>query len=233
MELLEAWEHRIPGRHRVQVEFFGRLPTTDVLAVPAVKALETALADAGYVARQGSPIGSFAARYIGGGALQWDDVGNLMLRSPDTGRPVSLHSVPIALDVEYDRNPYVRSDVPARGFGTDPRFYITEAHVLAGEAITNTYGERLWTWLGWIGDTMHWQLNQPPDRCLPADQEDEMAPDIDLETWTAKLRPEDVDRMAALGVITEAERVYWREMPEDNYQDLRDAWNVRREWWLP
>ena len=229
MDLLDWWMDWIPGRDRMRVRFFDRYPTTAPPAVPAVMALERALLDSGYEPREGSPIGSYAARYVGGGALQYDADGKLLLRSPDTGRPVSLHAVPIALDVEYDRNPYLSEPVP-RGFGTDDRFALTEANVAAAEAIVNVHGERIWRWLGYgLGDTMHFQLDVPPDRCAPAPQGGNEVEPITTERWRALLRPEDVDAMAAAGVITEDERRYWRDLPADeDYDDLRDAWNARQ-----
>ena len=234
VQLLAWWRDDICGKRRAPVSFFGRTPTIAEPAVAAARVLEAALLDSGYVPTPGSPIGSYACRYIGGGPVLFTDDGDPILRNPDTGRAISLHAVPIALDVEYDLNPYIRTGPnPEPGFGVDSRFKLTEANVNAAEALRNEYGEQLWVWLGWtLGDTMHFQLNVPPDRCTPRLEE---APpmELPLNRWAHMHRPEDVDRLAELGVITDEERLYWRDLDRtsDEWQDFRDAVTVRLEYW--
>lgn len=127
-------------------------------AVAATIALEAALVGAGYRTPMG-PTGSYLCRNIGGTDL------------------VSLHSTGIAIDWDYPSNPYLRGETIPRGFGTDPRFRLTEAQIDAVEAIRNTDGDRLWKWLGWGtgkgADTMHFELDQPPESCQP---EEDMMP---------------------------------------------------------
>jgi hypothetical protein len=60
------------------------------------------------------------------------------------------------------------------------------------------------------------------------------ADDMDLETWASTLRnPLDFDRMAQVGIITDAERDYWVTVPagDPEMQDLRDAVQVRSQLW--
>jgi hypothetical protein len=78
----------------------------------------------------------------------------------------SLHNYCIAVDIDPFGlgNPHFY-----KPFGDGWSFFdckLTLEQVEAVEAIRNTHGEQVHTWLGWaIGDTMHFQGNVPPDRC--------------------------------------------------------------------
>lgn len=137
---------RCDGANFTKVNFLGTYPvTTQVRLVPAVEAMEQALRLTGYP-EPAWPTGSYNCRKIAGTDAY------------------SLHAFAIALDVDYDANPHLRQRIRP-GFGTDPRFRITEEQVRAVEAIRNIQGEQMWRWLGWaIGDTMHFQINVPPSR---------------------------------------------------------------------
>jgi len=149
---LEWWGDRICGTGRIDVTFMGRSPVRiQPEMVNAVKALEAALLDNGYQMPIGVT-GSYSCRKIAG---------------TDTW---SLHAVPIAIDVDYSNNPYLRGEPIQRGYVSDMRFLITEAQVDAVEAIVNEDGVPIWKWLGWsIGDTMHFEIDVPPEGCEPAD----------------------------------------------------------------
>ena len=57
---------------------------------------------------------------------------------------------------------------------------------------------------------------------------------MELERWATRLRnPQDFDRMETIGVITETERNYWVtvDTASDEFQDLRDAVQVRAPLW--
>ncbi len=147
---LEWWGDRICGTGRIDVTFMGRSPVRiQPEMVNAVKALENAFLTNGYQLPIGVT-GSYACRKIGGSET-W-----------------SLHAIPIAIDVDYANNPYLRGDPVERGFGTDTRFLITEEQVDAVEAIVNEDGDSIWKWLGWsLGDTMHFEIDVPPEKCEP------------------------------------------------------------------
>jgi hypothetical protein len=88
----------------------------------------------------------------------------------------SWHSYGGAIDLDYggdnpdspdhpgsDKNPHLYTRIYP-GFGTDPRFQITEAQVNAVTAIRTNNGKKVWRWLGWaIGDTMHFEPLCTPD----------------------------------------------------------------------
>ena len=143
----------------VEVELLGRYPVrVQDFWAPAVEAMQQALRATGYE----DPcdyIGSYNKRYIAGTNI-W-----------------SWHSYGGAIDLDYggdnpdspdhpgvDRNPHIHEPIP-RGFGTDPRFQITETQVEAVESIRTGNGRPVWRWLGWaIGDTMHFE-----PACTPGD----------------------------------------------------------------
>lgn len=212
--LVRQWyaEYECADEKMEATTFFGRGPVRVVPAlVPAVAALEQALDDSGYV-RSGGPIGSYYCRPIAGSTA------------------LSTHAYGVAIDIEYDVNPRWIGPALRPGWNTDPRCRITEANVQAVEAITNENGEQLWRWLGYIRnpDTMHFQINVPPDRAQPKETT------MDLERWATRWRnPQDFDRAAEVGIITEAEAAYWKTVPTDSpeWQDLRDAVEVRSLLW--
>ncbi len=153
---IEEWwkDRRCKGPHAL-LNILGRYPVrVQPELINASKALEKALLDTGYPSETG-PLGSYNCRTIGGGTT-W-----------------SLHAYAVALDIDYPSNPYLRGDTSiVEGFTSDPRFRLTERNVDAVEAIRNVEGEQLWRWLGWssprgISDTMHFQINTPPDRSEP------------------------------------------------------------------
>ena len=149
---IEAWwaGRRCQGPH-VQLDLNGRYP---VRVQPELEYAAVMLSDQivgnGYRTPMG-PTGSYNCRTIGG-STTW-----------------SLHAYAVAIDWDYGENPYLRGTTIQRGFGTDPRFMLTEAQVNAVESIVNDDGDSIWRWLGWtIGDTMHFQVDVPPDKCAPA-----------------------------------------------------------------
>ena len=214
---IEAWwaEYRCNTDDLVYLDLNGRYPVKvqDVLEA-ATLALSDAIMETGYRTPMG-PTGSYHCRKIGGS---------------DTW---SLHAYGVAIDWDYGENPYDKGGTPpSEGFVTDPRFMLTEANVDAVEGIRNEYGESIWRWLGWsISDFMHFQVNVPPDRCEPYQEDDPM---MTTEEWAKTLRnPLDFDKMAEKGVITETERDYWVTVPvtSPEMQDLRNAVTVRNPLW--
>ncbi len=179
---IEAWwtGRRCTGPLE-SINVLGRYPVrVQPELADATREMDRVLRAAGYPSPTG-PTGSYNCRYIGG-TTTW-----------------SLHAYAVAVDIDYGNNPYLRGVEIPKGFGTDPRFKLTEAQVDAVEGILNDRGEPIWRWLGWtIGDTMHFQVDQPPDRCQPATipQEDDVikhgdrGPDVAkfqsyLNRWTA------------------------------------------------
>ena len=139
--------NRCNGGRLAVIRFFNKGPVRVAPElVDAAHALESTLLKAGYQPGSNPYIGSYNCRPIAG-----------------TNR-YSLHSYGVALDIDYAHNPHLHRSI-SRGFGTDRRFKFTEDQVKAGEAIKNTHGQQLWRWLGWsIGDTMHWEIQVPPNR---------------------------------------------------------------------
>ena len=148
---IEEWwaGRRCQGPH-VSLDLNGRYPVRLQPELEAAGvALSLAITDNGYKSPMGAT-GSYSCRTIGGS---------------DTW---SLHAYAVAIDWDYPSNPYLRGTRIERGFGTDPRFDLTEEQVDAVEAIKNQWGESIWRWLGWtIGDTMHVQVDVEPSRCQP------------------------------------------------------------------
>ena len=166
---IEAWwsDRRCKGPH-VSLDMNGRFP---VRLQPELEVAGLWMADAimanGYRSPMG-PTGSYNCRTIGG-SNTW-----------------SLHAYAVAVDWDYGENPYLRGTRIQPGFGTDPRFMLTEAQVNAVEGIVNDDGDSIWRWLGWtIGDTMHFQVDVPPDKCAPAGTQPVPPPigDDDMEAY--------------------------------------------------
>lgn len=147
---LDWWDtYRCNPTDLVSVTVLGRYPVKVQKPLQnATYALDAVLRATGYRNPTG-PTGSYLCRKISGTDL-W-----------------SLHAYGIAIDLDYSKNPHLHTPI-ARGFDIDPRFMITEHQVTAIESITNTNNDPIWKWLGWsIGDTMHFEADQPPHLCEP------------------------------------------------------------------
>ena len=153
---VEAWwaDRRCSGPH-VSLTLNGRFPVrVQPELVDATLALSDAIMAGGYRSPMGAT-GSYNCRKIGG-SNTW-----------------SLHAYAVAIDWDYGVNPYLRGTTIEPGFKSDHRFELTEWQVDAVESIVNEHGESIWRWLGWtIGDTMHFQVDVPPDRCQPTNGAD-------------------------------------------------------------
>ena len=149
------WGDRICGKGRVASTFLNRGPVwIQPEMEAAVRALEQAYMLGGYPLPT-SYTGSYSCRKIAGTG-SW-----------------SLHSVPIAVDVDYPNNP-VLSEPLERGFGTHPKLLVTEQIVDLGESIVNDQGVSIWKWLGWRTpkpDPMHWEIDVAPEACQPVKEE--------------------------------------------------------------
>lgn len=184
-QIRQWWDGRQCRGPHASLSFLGRFPVrVQPEIVEATKAMEAALRATGYPEPTG-PTGSYVCRTIAG------------------TNNYSLHAYALAIDVDYSNNRRFTGPPLEPGFGTDPRFRITEAQVNAVEGIVNTHGEQMWRWLGWITnpDPMHFQINVPPDRCQVAAtvfEEEDMWPtqgDVDdstvrrftVEAWQLKL----------------------------------------------
>lgn len=128
-----------------------------VCAIPAyapLKAAEQALVNTGYVNVKSIWVPRKCPLGIAGKPCQTD------------GTNCSLHNYGVAFDIDPFKfgNPHFYKKY---GNGWDfSDCKITEEQVRAVEAIKNTYGEQMFRWLGWlIGDTMHFELQVPPNRC--------------------------------------------------------------------
>jgi hypothetical protein len=192
---VEEWwaDYRCNTTNLVYLDVNERYPVKmQSLLEDATMALETAIMGVGYRTPMG-PTGSYNCRHIGG----------------DDSNAWSLHAYAVAIDWDYGENPHLRSDNPdpvQRGFGTDPRFELTEAHVDAVEAIVNEEGEQLWRWLGWgppegINDTMHFSVNVPPDRCQPATKDEQMSYEDFANEWLNYVSDEDLMNMSEAGLF--------------------------------
>jgi len=148
---IEQWwsDRKCTGPH-VKLTLNGRYPVrVQPELEAATEALSAAIMSNGYRTPMG-PTGSYACRSIGG------------------SNTTSLHSYAVAIDWDYGKNPYLRGTKIKPGFKSDYRFDLTENQVNAVENIKNTDGDSIWRWLGWtIGDTMHFQVDVPPDKCQP------------------------------------------------------------------
>lgn len=163
----------------VWIPLLGRGVRVQDFWVPAVRAMNAALKAAGYE----DPCdwtGSYANRKISGSdKWSWHAYGGAIDLDYGGDNPASPDHPGI------DRNPHLRTRIYP-GFGTDRRFQITEAQVLAVLAIRTRNGKRVWRWLGYpIGDTMHFEPN-----CSPAD----IATGIDTETVASGQEEEDMEK---------------------------------------
>lgn len=149
----------------------GRYPIyVQAEAQDAVAALFVAVQARGYVLDPRWPV----AGYIGSHRYCPAGIGGKTCKP--SGADCSLHNYSIALDFEYDHNPYLLREWRSytgnpRATRPDPawlfaRIKLTPEQVYAVEAIRNVQGEQMFTWLGWsIADAMHFQMNVPPERC--------------------------------------------------------------------
>jgi hypothetical protein len=113
-----------------------------------------------------------------------DWIGSYNCRTVAGSSKASNHAYGIAIDLDYggdpasseihvgqdgvlvDNNPHLHRRIVSgdSAFGTE--IQLLEYQVNAIEAIKNTHGEQLWSWLGWgNGDSMHFDINVSPDRC--------------------------------------------------------------------
>lgn len=174
-----AWEEYWCQRGQVVTTFFDREPVwaanQDVANLWAE--IESRLLGSGYVPTPGGYIGSF----------RWCPVGIGGKTCKPNGTNCSLHNYSLALDVEYQYNFHIHSRVTLEDFEEDWWTSVckfTPENIAAVESIRNTYGEQMIRWLGWsIGDTMHLQVNVPPDRMTIAGED--MIEKIEDETWIA------------------------------------------------
>lgn len=142
--------------------FFGRYPVfaANKDVVECLMALEQAHLGAGYVPTPGGWVGSmrYCPSGIGGHECE------------PSGKNCSLHNHgPIAWDIEYNYNKlspyYPRYHSPEDIFVRDARLHkYTPEIVEAIKGVKNMDGERLFKWLGIIGDYMHWEIDVPPER---------------------------------------------------------------------
>jgi len=148
---IETWwaGRRCEGPH-VKLNLNGRYPVrVQPELEKAAEALSAAIMGNGYRTPMG-PTGSYNCRKIGGSST-W-----------------SLHAYAVAIDWDYGENPYLRGTKIQPGYKSDFRFALTENQINAVEGIVNSDGDSIWRWLGWtIGDTMHFQVDVPPDKCQP------------------------------------------------------------------
>ena len=218
-----AWwsDYRCDRGNLAELNLNGRYPVRVAhQTVEAWQALERAIIRVGYRTPMG-PTGSYTCRTIGGSTT------------------MSLHAYGIAVDWDYGENPHLRRDNPdpvRRGFGLDPRFRLTEAHIDAVEAIVNSNGDPIFKWLGWgpedggINDTMHFEIDQPPHLCQPNEEE---TMELSDAAWFNTLRDEDIERFARpWKIITDEEVLYYQDNPAmEDVTNLRRAWDVRRPLW--
>ena len=97
---------------------------------------------------------------------------------------------------------------------------------------------------GGVGGNTHWDTGVLDLQRIYDEATQGETPVIDLETWANTLRvPQDIDRMAAVNIITESERAYWVQVPlyldeptnqrfNPEWQDLRNAVDVRGPIWV-
>jgi hypothetical protein len=159
---MRAWWHLdrcTPGIKKGD-GFFGRTPiyaaNTDI--IDCWKALEQAHFAAGYVPTPGGFIGSKrrCPTGIAGKTCQ------------ENGDNCSLHNYCLALDVEYNHNPHFKrrlSRMDLLNLYTRGKTKYSPAILDSILQVKNLQGEQLFRNLSYtIGDTMHWQINVPPER---------------------------------------------------------------------
>jgi hypothetical protein len=125
-----------------------------------------------------------------------------------SGTNCSLHNYGIAVDIDpfgYG-NPHFQ-----RRYGDGWDFSdikLTQDQVEAVETIENTFGERMFRWLGWtIGDTMHFEAQVSPDRCQvdwTTITGDPMALSPEEEAFVRKLKAQ-FDSASSAGFMDEFE----------------------------
>lgn len=235
---LWGWEPFPTSAGLVTVELLGRFPRVNPAAVPAVQAMHLALVATGYE----NPC---------------DYVGSWLYRPVAGTNQLSRHAYGLAIDLDYggdnpdspdhgalvDRNPHLRRPIIDADYGVT--IQLLRHQVEAVLAIRTLSDHKVWRWLGSIGDSMHFDIACSPQELatgiLMPNMEEDTA--MNLERWVTRLRiPLDIDRMAAVGIITADEANYWAgrqpsmggvPLPPDNpeWQDLRDAVEVRSVWW--
>lgn len=156
---IRTWwaDYRCTYGAKVEHGMFGRTP---VYAQNSdhVYALEQAHFAAGYNSTPGGYIGSRRNCPAGIGGKDCEQ----------SGRNCSLHNYGLAWDVEYNYNPHFRRTL-SRGdlwelFNQGRTKYNPDILDVL-HSVTNTHGEQLFRNLSYsIGDTMHTQLNVPPER---------------------------------------------------------------------
>lgn len=159
--LTRYWWHLYrcsPGVERPE-GFFGRSPVYEQeVSHDAVSALEQGHLGSGYLPENDGWISS----------KRWCPWGIAGAICSPSGSGCSLHNYCAAYDIEYNYNKYIRARITPEDFDEEWFTWIckyTLDQVYAIEGIKNIYGEQIWKWLGWaIGDTMHWQINVPPER---------------------------------------------------------------------
>jgi hypothetical protein len=153
------WWHlfRCSYGDKVPTGFFGRDPVY-AQNPEHVVALERAHLAAGYAPTPGGFIGSRRSCPAGIGGKT----------CTENGKDCSLHNYGLAWDVEYNLNPHFRrrlSDEDLTELHAQGSTKYTPEIVNRILSVTNTLGEQMFGWLGYvIGDTMHWQINVPPER---------------------------------------------------------------------
>jgi len=135
----------------------------------------------------------------------------------------SLHAYAVAVDWDYPVNPYFKGTTIPRGFGADPRFELSEANITAVESIVNVNGSSIWKWAGYtIGDTMHFQVDVPPDKCQPVSEEQmfKLWAQGLVETWAEdRVKAEDeFMRLASEGLLG-GDVGYWLGLLDDPAND--------------
>lgn len=147
-------------------------------------------------------------------------------------------------DTDYALNRYAFNvETVALGNGSDIDPGVEELLVQMGALLSVRYGWSPWRTIGhvtWSRRKIDPYWNGQEDRIVTIqdriaamiEEDDEM---MTLERWATRLRnPIDFDRMADVGIITQTERDYWVTVPtgSDEYQDLRDAIEVRSPLWV-
>jgi len=140
-----------------RTSMFGRSPVY-AQNTSHVRALEQAHYNAGYYPTSGGFIGSRrnCPNGVGGKVCQ------------ESGRWCSLHNYGLAWDVEYQYNPnfgrpLARIELQGLFDQGKTKYHPDIVDFILG--VKNTHGEQMFEWLGYkLGDTMHWQLNVPPER---------------------------------------------------------------------
>jgi hypothetical protein len=154
---MRSWwaDYRCVADDVKKITMLGRYAgTVAAPAYDAFKAAEMALAANRYTDVKSLWIPRECPTGIGGKTCQSD------------GTNCSIHNYRVAFDIDPFKygNPHF-----LKRYGDGWNFAhckITSGQVDAVEGIKNVQGETMFRWLGWlIGDTMHVELQVPPDRC--------------------------------------------------------------------